>query len=266
MTNRFTPRRTAPGPTGAGVVPTERRSPEPCRPPTCRRVPGCTRPIAGPSWCEILGGGAGQTPGPASTRERRAERHRVLDAIPPPRRRGLEAGGPEREPREMEWAREGAGNTARPRRTCPTRSEEIRCPPYHSSTPQGYAIPWVADDEVIECGFDDPDYGDPAEWPDWTDRWTCEEGPAIPPDAALGPFEPSEDDLADYAEWAAEVDRRWCDARPRAGPDHRRGPCRRRPGGGLMEGEAMMGFTKETAAACGRREGAAVSSVTAAGT
>ena len=67
----------------------------------------------------------------------------------------------------------------------------------------GTYIPFAADDEFIECGFDDPAWGEPESWPAWTDRWIFEEGPAIPPDA----FEPSEDDLADYAEWSAELGR-----------------------------------------------------------
>jgi hypothetical protein len=92
--------------------------------------------------------------------------------------------------------------------------------------PQGYAIPWVDDDECIECGLDDADYGPAESWPEWTDRWTFEEGPAkegclnldnLPSDEPepldalepFEPFEPSEDDELDYREWAAEIDRRW---------------------------------------------------------
>src|SRR4051794_21025680 len=72
---------------------------------------------------------------------------------------------------------------------------------------EGYAVPWPADDECIECGLDDPSWGEPESWPAWTDGARWEEGPAIPPDAAIEPFEPSEDDLADYAEWSAELGR-----------------------------------------------------------
>jgi hypothetical protein len=32
---------------------------------------------------------------------------------------------------------------------------------------KGYDIPFAADDEIIECGLDDADYADPAEWPTW---------------------------------------------------------------------------------------------------
>ena len=78
---------------------------------------------------------------------------------------------------------------------------------------QGYAIPFAADDEVIECGPDDPGYGEPETWESWTDAHTWELGPAIPPDAELEPFAPSLADELDYAEWAAEVDRRWRDER-----------------------------------------------------
>ena len=78
---------------------------------------------------------------------------------------------------------------------------------------QGYLIPAadLAVDELTELGWcvpgGDPDYGEPEGWPEWTDRDTWEEGPAIPPDAELVPFEPSGDDLADYAEWSAELER-----------------------------------------------------------
>jgi hypothetical protein len=43
-----------------------------------------------------------------------------------------------------------------------------------------YAIPFASDDQVIECGCNDPCYGDPAQWPEWTDAdW----------------FEPTQDDI-----------------------------------------------------------------------
>src|SRR4051812_35156192 len=71
----------------------------------------------------------------------------------------------------------------------------------------GYLLPWCEDDRYIECGFDDPDYGPAEGWPSWVDESTWELGPAIPPDATIEPFEPSEDDLADYAEWSAELGR-----------------------------------------------------------
>src|SRR5436309_434506 len=76
---------------------------------------------------------------------------------------------------------------------------------------EGFAIPWAEDDRVIECGFDDPAWGEPESWPEWTDRWTFEEGLAIPADAEilppeLEPYEPSEDDLADYAAWSDRLD------------------------------------------------------------
>src|SRR3954449_2212093 len=94
----------------------------------------------------------------------------------------------------------------------------------------GYAIPFAAADEVIECGFDDPDYGDPADWPTWTDRDVWEDGPAVADDVELEPagFEPSQEDIeflnvppghdweeyARIAEWQdrLEQDRRITDA------------------------------------------------------
>src|SRR4051794_8354318 len=74
---------------------------------------------------------------------------------------------------------------------------------------QGYLVPAVdlELDELYELGFDIPDYGDPADWPEWTDHFCWFDGPAIPPDAAVEPFEPSEADLLDYAEWSAELGR-----------------------------------------------------------
>src|SRR3954447_13924388 len=83
----------------------------------------------------------------------------------------------------------------------------------HQTDSQGYMIP-RADlecDELTELGWSlpggDPDFGPAEGWPAWTDESTWEEGPAIPPDAALEPFEPTEDDLADYAEWSAYLER-----------------------------------------------------------
>jgi hypothetical protein len=78
----------------------------------------------------------------------------------------------------------------------------------------------------------DPEWGDPAEWPEWTDSDRWELGPALPPDAAPlppelepdepGSFEPDPGDRewvarnldadeaemwSDYREWAEHVDR-----------------------------------------------------------
>jgi hypothetical protein len=50
---------------------------------------------------------------------------------------------------------------------------------------QGFATPFATDDAVIEAGLDDPDYGDPAEWPAWTDQ-RVEVGPAYHPEPAAG--------------------------------------------------------------------------------
>src|SRR3954454_2345545 len=78
---------------------------------------------------------------------------------------------------------------------------------------QGYMVPAadLAVDELTELGWSipggDPDFGPAEDWPAWTDESTWEEGPAIPPDAALEPFEPSEADLADYHEWSADLER-----------------------------------------------------------
>jgi hypothetical protein len=57
---------------------------------------------------------------------------------------------------------------------------------------EGFAIPFSDDDVIIECGACDPDHGEPAEWPAWTDaaRW-----------------EPSQEDWEDYRQWCEHVDR-----------------------------------------------------------
>jgi hypothetical protein len=44
---------------------------------------------------------------------------------------------------------------------------------------EGFAIPFAEDDQVIECGADDPDFGDPVDWSDWTDSERYEPGPEI---------------------------------------------------------------------------------------
>src|SRR4051794_23806580 len=81
----------------------------------------------------------------------------------------------------------------------------------------GTCIPFAEDDAWIECGLDDPDYDDPAEWPEWTDASVWEEGPAIPPDAVIvppglddqaEPYEPTEQDWASYREWSLDVENR----------------------------------------------------------
>jgi len=38
--------------------------------------------------------------------------------------------------------------------------------------PDGYAIPRadLLHDQITECGLNDPDFGDPATWPSWTDH------------------------------------------------------------------------------------------------
>jgi hypothetical protein len=60
---------------------------------------------------------------------------------------------------------------------------------------QGFCIPFAGDDQIIEAGFDDPDYGEPEGWPSWTDeRW-----------------EPTDDDEAwwvaqnDDEDWSADA-------------------------------------------------------------
>jgi hypothetical protein len=70
----------------------------------------------------------------------------------------------------------------------------------------GYLIPWAEDDEIIECGYDDPQYGDPGTWPDTCDADCWELGPAIPPDAVFEPYEPTAEDLEDYARWSDRLE------------------------------------------------------------
>src|SRR4051794_33755615 len=77
----------------------------------------------------------------------------------------------------------------------------------------GFAIPFAADDAVIECGACDPEYGDPAEWPAWTDAdivW-LNENPTLPPlsGGSPEPFVPTAADWADYEAFCREVDQRY---------------------------------------------------------
>jgi hypothetical protein len=44
-------------------------------------------------------------------------------------------------------------------------------------------IPFGQDDDWIECSLDYPSYGDPSEWPAWTDETR---------------YEPTPEDLEDY--------------------------------------------------------------------
>jgi hypothetical protein len=92
---------------------------------------------------------------------------------------------------------------------------------------EGFAIPFTADDRVIECGCNDPDHGEPANWPEWTDAWFWEPGPEdmsptaadiawlavnsiLPPlsGGAPEPFVPTAADWADYHAFCREVDER----------------------------------------------------------
>jgi hypothetical protein len=80
-------------------------------------------------------------------------------------------------------------------------------------------------DSIIELGADDPDYGDPAGWPAWTDDWRwvpTEPQPLEPPADEEPAYEPTPQDRtwsashldadeaqawAEYREWAEHVDR-----------------------------------------------------------
>jgi hypothetical protein len=66
--------------------------------------------------------------------------------------------------------------------------------------PEGYAIPFAEDDRVIECGCDDPDFGDARDWPSWTDRdrWTL--------DLVHDRAGPTDQDWDEYARWSAWQD------------------------------------------------------------
>jgi hypothetical protein len=72
---------------------------------------------------------------------------------------------------------------------------------------QGYAIPWVADDPITECGIGDADYGDPAEWPAWTDegRWEPTDDdyrPSFEGDV----YQPTPEDLREMEAWFDRLD------------------------------------------------------------
>ncbi len=74
----------------------------------------------------------------------------------------------------------------------------------------GYAIPdcdrWL--DQLNECGMDDEDFGDPADWPEWTDADRWELSRQDPPPEPEPPFEPSEQDWAEFHAWCREQDAR----------------------------------------------------------
>jgi hypothetical protein len=67
-------------------------------------------------------------------------------------------------------------------------------------------------DQLIEItGLNDPSWGDPAGWPEWTDRDIWNPGPEpepLPEPPAPEPesFEPSEEDRADQARWSDRLD------------------------------------------------------------
>jgi hypothetical protein len=42
---------------------------------------------------------------------------------------------------------------------------------------EGYAIPFAGDDQIIESGVDDADYGPAESWPEWTDSERFEPSP-----------------------------------------------------------------------------------------
>jgi hypothetical protein len=44
---------------------------------------------------------------------------------------------------------------------------------------EDFAVPFAGDDPVIECGADDPEFGEPVDWSDWTDSDRYELGPEI---------------------------------------------------------------------------------------
>jgi hypothetical protein len=85
----------------------------------------------------------------------------------------------------------------------------------------GHAIPFAADDLVIEAGANDPDFGPPESWPDWTDADRFEPSPAdaawltahpvLPPiaggspDDEPEPFEPTDADWDDFARWSGAL-------------------------------------------------------------
>lgn len=76
-----------------------------------------------------------------------------------------------------------------------------------------FAVYFATDDDIIECTACDPDAGDAADWPAWTDadRWELGRGfdpaslvpPELEPDEDL--VEPSESDLAWYLAELAEL-------------------------------------------------------------
>jgi hypothetical protein len=92
-----------------------------------------------------------------------------------------------------------------------------------------FDTPFASDDQVIECGALDLEWGDPETWPDWVDdfrwiavpdddqaepseddcRWAAEhlELPPIAGGSPTEPFEPTDADLDDMARWSEWQDR-----------------------------------------------------------
>jgi hypothetical protein len=79
-----------------------------------------------------------------------------------------------------------------------------------------FDVYFASDDQIIECTACDPDAGEPADWPAWTDACRWEPTPddvawlntSPPPISGGAPeWEPSEADWADYHEHCLEVER-----------------------------------------------------------
>jgi hypothetical protein len=69
---------------------------------------------------------------------------------------------------------------------------------------EGFAIPFTDDDAVIEAGCDDPDYGEPEGWPEWTDGdcWA----PTAADEAWLAAQNADADDWPADAEWSRHIE------------------------------------------------------------
>jgi hypothetical protein len=69
---------------------------------------------------------------------------------------------------------------------------------------EGFVIPFAGDDQFIECGVDDPDFGPAESWPAWTVAERFE--PSSDDESWFIRQSADDDDWAGYAEWSRRLE------------------------------------------------------------
>ncbi len=59
-------------------------------------------------------------------------------------------------------------------------------------------------DQLIECGWNDPEFDDPSAWLSWTDADRFEPGRALTPVETVPDILPGEEDLAEHQQWCIQ--------------------------------------------------------------